>query len=368
MSFNLEKPVKVISGENAVLNNGERLSRFGKKCLIVTSGTAAEKSGALKEVIGVLKSNKISLLVFDSVTQNPKTSECFEAGRIAKRFGADFIVGIGGGSPLDAAKAVGVYAANPKISSPDLIYTEPVENKPLPVVLIGTSAGTGSEVTGVSVLTNTNGKKKSVKGENYYASLVLADSKYTYSLPYSVTVSTALDALCHAVESFLSKKADGLSREYSKKAVSLLWEQLVFLEKEKTLPNERQRDILYDASLYAGLAIEKTGCCFPHTVGYFLTEKHAVPHGKACAVFLPEYVKRGLEFDEENAKTILSVMNTDFSSFEKTVMSLADVKICLDEKELENYLPNWENAGNFDNSPGGFTANQARDLIIRLFS
>jgi len=367
MSFNLEIPVRVISGENAVVDNAFIFKEFGRKCLIVTSGSAAVKSGALDDIKTALENEKIEYGIFDSITENPKTSDCFEAGEIARRFGADFIIGTGGGSPLDAAKAIAVYTANPKISSPDLIYTIPVENKPLPVVLIGTTAGTGSEVTCVSVLTNETGKKKSVKGKNYYAAVVLADCKYTYSMPFSVTVSTALDALCHATESYLSAKADERSREYSEKAISLVWNELVSLLKTQKNPDEEQRDRLYDASIYAGLAIEKTGCCFPHTVGYFLTEKHGIPHGRACAVFLPEYVKRGLKFKPEMTSRLLKIMDTDFADFEKTVLSLADVKINLDKNELENYLANWEKAVNFDNSPGGFSKEDAKCLIEKLF-
>lgn len=368
MSFNLQKPVEVISGKNSLTDNADLLRKFGKKCLIVTSGTAAKKSGALDDIKKALNDNGIEYEIFGSITENPETSDCFAAGEKAREFCADFIVGIGGGSPLDAAKAVGVYASNSQISSPDLIYSEPVNNKPLPVVLIGTTAGTGSEVTGVSVLTNEKGKKKSVKGENYYASLVLADAKYTYSLPFSVTVSTALDALCHAVESYLSAKAYEKSKAFAEKAISLIWDELVRLENEKTLPDETHRDILYDASIYAGLAIEKTGCCFPHTVGYFLTEKHGISHGRACAVFLPEYVKRGLEFKKYDAEKLMSLMNTDFDTFEKTVFSLADVKINLNEKEHEDYLPNWENAANFNNSPGGFSGLDAKRLVEKIFN
>ena len=367
MSLYLTEPVTLVSGVNTVMNNSEKLAALGRKCLIVTSGTAAEKSGALADVTTALKKENIGFEIFNSITENPKTSDCFEAGERARECGADFIIGIGGGSPLDASKAIAVYASNPHISSPDLIYSVSADSKPLPVALIGTTAGTGSEVTGVSVLTNTQGRKKSVKGKNYYASVVLADSKYTYSMPFSVTVSTALDALCHAAESFLSNKADEKSKEFALNAVSLGWKELVRLEKEKTLPDERQRNALYDASIYAGLAIEKTGCCFPHTVGYFLTEKHAVPHGKACAVFLPEYLRRGLDFKKREAEKLLSVMNTDIDAFEKTVLSLADVSVKLDKSELENYLANWQSAANFDNSPGGFTAENAKELIIRLF-
>lgn len=367
MSFNLEKPVRMISGENTVKNNAHELKKLGGRCLIVTSSSSAKKSGALSDVTEVFNENGIEFSVYDGITENPLTSSCFEAGKAARDFDADFVLGIGGGSALDAAKAVAVFASNPQISSPDLIYAEPVVNKPLPVALIGTTSGTGSEVTGVSVLTNTKGKKKSVKGENYYASIVLADYKYTCSMPYSVTVSTALDALCHAVESLLSQKADESSVSFSKKAITLVWGELVKMKNSYALPSEQVRDRLFDASIYAGLAIEKTGCCFPHTVGYFLTEKHSVPHGKACAVFLPEFVKRGLEYENERASSFLELIGASYEEFEKTVLSLADVNITLDENELESYLPNWEKAANFDKSPGGFNKYDAQKLITDLF-
>ena len=367
MSLNISDTVRVISGKNAVIDNAGLLKEFGKKCLIVTGKGSAVKSGALDNIKTALESEKIDYSLFDEITENPKTSDCFAAGNRARESGADFIVGIGGGSPLDAAKAVAVYASNPQISSPDLIYCVPIENEPLPVVLIGTTAGTGSEVTCVSVLTNGKGKKKSVKGKNYYASLVFADSKYTYSLPYSVTVSTALDALCHASESYLSNKATTDSGQFSEKAITVLWGELVSLLETGKTPDEENRDLLYDASLYAGAAINITGCCFPHTVGYYLTEKHGVSHGRACAVFLAEYVKRGLEFKNEKALRLLGIMGTDFERFEKTVLALADVKININEEELEEYLPNWENAANFDNSPGGFTKEDAKTLFEKLF-
>ena len=179
-------------------------------------------------------------------------------------------------------------------------------------------------------------------------------------LQSAFTVSTALDTLCHATESYLSNKATDKSSAYSEKAIALVYNELVSLLETRNNPDEKHRDILYDASIYAGLAIEKTGCCFPHTVGYFLTEKHSVPHGKACAVFLPEYVRRGLEFNCEKTKRFLETAGTDFESFK-------NVKISLDKNELEEYLPNWEKAANFDNSPGGFTSQKAFELIKELF-
>jgi alcohol dehydrogenase class IV len=367
MSYCAKAPVNVIGGYNAVPDNAELLSQFGKSCLIVTGSTAAKKSGALDDVEKALVTRGIEYSVFDGVTENPPTEVCFEAGRQARENKADFIIGIGGGSALDAAKAVAVYATNPQISSADLIYSEPVANKPLPVVLVGTTAGTGSEVTGVSVLTDTKGKKKSVKGENYYAALVFADAKYTCSLPFAVTVSTALDALCHATESFFSSRSEEQSVKAAETAIPLIWNELTGLEKSGKLPDREARERLFDGSIYAGAAINITGCGFPHTVGYYLTEKHGIPHGRACAVFLPAFVGRGIRYLPEKAERYFDLIGTDPVSFEKTVLSLADVNVKIDSSELEAYLKNWQSAPNFDKSPGGFDAQQAKELIIRLF-
>ena len=112
MDFNLSIPVKVISSENCVLKNASLLSSFGKQCLIVTGKTAAKESGALSDVVTALEQFSVSYDVFDRITPNPYIEDCHEAGVLAREKKADFIIGIGGGSALDAAKAVAVFAAN----------------------------------------------------------------------------------------------------------------------------------------------------------------------------------------------------------------------------------------------------------------
>ena len=366
MSFNTNTPVQVLGGENTVKNNEKIFLKFGAKCLIVTGGKSALLSGALNDVTAALENDNIEYSIYDKITENPKTASCREAGEQARNFGAEFIVGIGGGSPLDAAKAVAVYSSNENLL-PDDIYTAEIINKPLPSVLVGTTAGTGSEVTGVSVLTMNSGKKKSVSGKNYYASLAFADARYTYSVPYAATVSTALDVLCHAVESYLSQKATEDSRSYAKLALTVIFGELKRLNDEHTLPNEDARERLYDASLYAGQAINITGTCFPHTLGYFLTEKYNISHGKACAAFLPEFLRRGIEYKPALGKEVLEFCGTDEETLFNTVTSLADIKISVPVEQIDAYLPNWQSVKNFDNSPGGYNPYLAKALMIDLF-
>ena len=162
MSDLIYMPVRCLWGKNAVAENSSEFKMLGKKCLILTGKSGAKKSGALDDAIKALEIENIGYAVFDEIGENPLLSVCHKAGVAAREANADFLLGIGGGSVLDAAKAIAIYASNPVLSPID-IYKREYDNAPLPVALIGTTAGTGSEVTAVAVLTNDEtGIKKSI--------------------------------------------------------------------------------------------------------------------------------------------------------------------------------------------------------------
>lgn len=366
LDFSFYMPVNIIGGKNAVLNNVQIFSSLGKKCLIVCGKSSAKKSGALQDVISVLEKENIEYKVFDEITENPLTVDCCRGGEIARDFSADFIIGIGGGSPLDASKAVCVYATNEHIIN-DGIYTETVKKAPLPLTVIGTTAGTGSEVSGVSVLTRTDGRKQSVGGKNYYARYALADPEYTYSVPFRTTVSTALDALAHAVESMFSPRADFLSKQFSLLAAKMIYPLLVKMEKSNENPSDDDRDTLYYASLYAGFALNKGGTGFPHGMGYALTEDYGVPHGLACAVFLPQYIKEAQEADRELCNSLFEAMGTDFNSLENLFKNFCTFDFKISEERIKGYEKRWEALKNFKNSPTDFNNYDAGNLVRKLF-
>lgn len=366
-NFSFYMPVNVMGGKNAVFSNIQIFKSLGKKCLIVCGKSSAKKSGAIDDVISVLNNAEIEYKIFDEITENPLTVDCCRGGKVARDFGAEYIIGIGGGSPLDAAKAVCVYAANEHIID-DGIYTEQVINIPLPLIVVGTTAGTGSEVSGVSVLTRIDGRKQSVGGRNYYARYALADPKYTYSVPFRTTVSTALDALAHAVESMFSPRADFLSKQFSLISARMLYPLLEKMQKTNELPDEAERDTLYYASLYAGFALNKGGTGFPHGMGYALTEDYGVPHGLACAVFLPQYIKEAMQADPRLCKLLFETMGTNLNSFEElfTYFCIFDFKIS--EESIKEYEKRWETLKNFKNSPTNFNHLDAGNLVRNLFS
>ena len=364
--FSFYMPVNILGGKNSLQNNKNIFLSLGKKCLIVTGKTSGKKSGALDELIDIFNEFHIEYTMFDEITETPLTKTCCDGGKVAREFGADFVVGIGGGSPLDASKAVCVYATNPHIINDD-IYTAKVLNEPLPLVVIGTTSGTGSEVSGVSVLTREIGRKQSISGKNYYADYAIADAKYTYSVPYRTTVSTALDALSHAIESMFSPRADFLTQQFALISIKMIYPVLQKLYETKELPTSEERDTLYFASLYAGFALNKGGTGFPHGMGYALTEDYNVPHGIACAVFIPQYLTEAEKANPVLFSQVLDAMNCHKASAEKLIEDLCDLHLSIPDDKINEYVSRWETLKNFKNSPTDFNNEDAGCLVKRLF-
>ncbi len=365
-------PVKVLSGENAFLENCRMLKDFGSRCLIVCGGSSAEKSGALGDVRDFFARIGIEYCVFDRIEQNPRTQTARDAGDEAAAFSADFILGIGGGSPLDAAKAVAFYAKNPALQHYD-IYTDFSKLERLPVALIGTTAGTGSEVTAVAVLTDSrDGKKKSICGDNSFADIAFCDAKYTHSMPYSVTVSTALDAFAHAVESFLALNRNEMSIVFAERAISLLWDSLVYFDKTGNPPDADRREKLYTASIFGGYSICVTGTLFPHALGYVLSEDYGIPHGKACTAFMPaliDFVLRDEDGKKRRCSRLFELCKTDCGTFKETIKRLTDVNIKMTAAEVEEYCKRWnDGTKNFLKTPGIMKLADAKQIMLDLFA
>ncbi|MGN1116339.1 MAG: iron-containing alcohol dehydrogenase, partial [Candidatus Ornithomonoglobus sp.] len=161
--YSFHMPTKITVGTNAVKENTADLI-LGTRAMIVTGKSSGKKSGALDDVTDALTQNNIPYLIYDKIENNPTIESTAEGGAAARGFGADFLIGIGGGSPLDAAKAIAVYAVNEPKDGSDFelydIFNGSYKNKPLPMAGIPTTAGTGSEATPYSILTLHRDKNK----------------------------------------------------------------------------------------------------------------------------------------------------------------------------------------------------------------
>ncbi len=359
-------PTRLFTGADCIGQHADALHALGTSCVVVTGKHAAKASGALDDVERALASHDITCCVWDGVTENPPVSACIEAGRYAAQNGARFVLGIGGGSALDAAKAVAVFATNPTLDEAGF-YAKSWANEPAPIALVGTTAGTGSEVTKVSVLTDSAARKHSIHDDRFYAAVAFGDSRYTRSCTRAVTLSTGVDILAHATESYFSRKADEISRAFAVRAIRGAVGPLAVAVAGDKL-TDGQRRALYEASILGGLAINTTGTCYPHNVGYFLTENYGVTHGFACATFLPDMLVRVRAADPAYAAAFYEEIGSSEEAYVNLLgQCLPTQDIHLSEAEIESLLPRWENNGSVKNTRAEVTVDDIRALLTSLF-
>ncbi|MCR5485075.1 MAG: iron-containing alcohol dehydrogenase [Clostridiales bacterium] len=368
MNISYFMPARVITGKGVVSGGAFDISQFGKRCLIATGNSSAKKSGALRDVVKLLEDSNVEFTVYDKISQNPTVFSCIEAAEKADDFGAEFIIGIGGGSPLDASKAIAVLAGNRGMSE-EVLYSLKWENDPLPVIAVGTTAGTGSEVTPVAVLTNSKGLKKSIRDDRIYPALSLGDPTYTLSLPDRITRSTAIDAFAHCVESFFNKSANDISKTFALRGTKMLVDIFKKINESGTASlTFEDRETLYNASIYGGLAISVTGTAFPHALGYFLSEAHDVPHGTACAVFLPAFIEWSIgcmpSLAEEFFKGICSE-KSELLSLIKAVTP--EINVTVSDEERKELYPRWIGNRGLKKTWGDITPEYVDLLIKDLF-
>ena len=368
MTLNSFMPVKLVTGAGCVRASAKELAKLGRTCLIVTGKHSAKVCGALQDVTDTLAANGQSWLLFDGIGQNPWLTDCVAAAQMASSGGADFILGIGGGSALDAAKCIAVLAANPGMTQAQL-YAFDWANVPLKTVMVGTTAGTGSEVTKVSVITTPDGRKKSFHHEAIFPTLSLGDPSYTMSLPPMVTRSTMVDVLAHCAESFFSRSANHISRCYAVEGIRLLLPVFrAMAERGCDDLDYATREQLYCASIYGGLAINVTGTCFPHTMGYLLTEAFGIPHGTACAVFQREFYEYNKAVVPALAAEYLERIGCAEDEYFRLIETLTPpCDIAMDEGLIVESHSRWINNGSMAKCQGTFTADMADDILRRKF-
>ena len=309
-------PVKVYSETNAVRNHSKDIASYGKKALIITGRNSSRLNGSLNDVIVKKKKENIGYCVFDSIEENPCVNTIIEARKRGLDNSIDFVIGVGGGSPLDAAKAVAFLLAHTDCSE-SILYTEG-DDASLPLVLIPTTCGTGSEVTPYSVLTLTELQTKKSISHRIFANLALIDGKYLKSAPLSVLRSTALDALSHFIESYINTKADDFSRMNVEAGLRLWAKNISVLE--DGIASERQFMEMMNASAMAGMAITQTSTGIPHGLSYSLTVKQNIPHGYAVCYFIPGFLNFACENDRQYILDLIGFK--DMISFEKWYMRI----------------------------------------------
>ncbi len=340
-------PTRILSGEHVVREKYQMLQGMGHKALIVTGRRSSKANGSLKDMEEALGQAGIGYVIFDEVEENPSLETMERAGRLGRAEKVEFIVGIGGGSPIDAAKFIGILVKNPELTGKDVFATPNLQS--FPVVAVPTTAGTGTEVTQYAIVTLAEEKTKKNYGQMIFPTLAFLDPGYMEELPLAITVNTAVDALSHLVEGYLNRNAGVLSdalaeagmRIWGECAGALLAGNLTLKEREK----------LMIASTLGGMLIAQTGTSLPHGMGYALTFHKGMPHGLANGILYVEYL-RSFKNREKVEKLPFLLGLKDYAALEDLLKKLTQTEVAVSEEELKEYSRGMvENRGKLANHP-----------------
>ena len=303
MEFSYFLPVNIQFGWNKVDSVADFVAPYGKKALIVTGRTSAKRSGLYDRVVAKLEADHIDYVLFDQVDANPLTTTALEGAALAKTESCDVVIAIGGGSIMDCAKGIAFMAVNEGDIN-DYIFNRKTSDNALPLVVIPTTCGTGSEGNGFGVLTNPEtGDKKSLRCNAIVPKVSIVDPGVMGTMPPHVLASVGFDALCHNIEAYTSKTAQPFTDALSYYAVTLLAQYLVPLYKHvKAVANgkpevlsEKQLTKAWEAvtlaSTIGGMVINTAGVTLAHGMEHPASGLKDITHGVGLAVIEPAVVE-----------------------------------------------------------------------------
>ncbi len=293
-TFRMAIPVMPYRQPERLYNEGELvdvLKRKGISSVLCITDEGLVKAGIVEKVIGPLRDAGIKVAVFDKTVANPTIRNCREARIMYYDSGAQAIIGLGGGSPMDCAKGTGAIIARERKDLKDMRGVLKVLMPTPLLIAVPTTAGTGSETTLAAVITDEKTHfKYAINDFCLIPSYALLDAKLTVSLPKSLTATTGMDALTHAVEAFIGRSTTRETRSQSLQAVRLIYENIK--EAYDHGDNLKARENMLDAAYLAGCAFTVSYVGYVHAIAHSLGGQYGIPHGLANAVILP-YVLKG---------------------------------------------------------------------------
>lgn len=332
-------PNHTIVGTNVLGEAAPLLKKMGNKAFIVT-GRHVAVSDMMKQLTALLDENGIGCVIFDGITGEPTDTMIENGVEMLKSSGCDFIIGIGGGSPLDSAKAIAAMAVN-EGSIADYSGKE-ITGEILPLAAIPTTAGTGSEATKFTVITDSEkGIKMLLKGDVLVPKLAIVDSSFTVGAPKSVTSATGLDALTHAVEAYTSRKAFSMTDTLAVSAVKRIMKYLPIAYREPD--NSLAREQMSIAALEAGICINNSSVTIVHGMSRPIGALFHVPHGMSNAMLLKECLSFAVsgayeKFANLGRETgVASDSDSDETAAEKFIDSLQNICDVCEIPTLEQY-------------------------------
>lgn len=337
-------PGQIISGSGALNMAEEALKGLGTKAMIVTDNVMIQLGNCAK-VETALKNQGIAYCIYSDITGEPTDTMIEKGLKLYKEEGCDFLVALGGGSPIDSMKAIGSLAVNGGCISDYMGKVIDVEMPPM--AAIPTTAGTGSEATQFTIITDTKKNiKMLLKGKVLMPNLAIIDPQFTMTAPPKITAATGLDALCHAVEAYTSRKSQTLSDTFAMSAVKRIFKYLPVAYREGN--NEEARVQMSVAALEAGIAFNNASVTIIHGMSRPIGALFHVAHGLSNAMLLKECLTFALEgaydrfADLGRAIGAANEQDSDKEAAEKFLAAVEGIVKELDTPTLEEFGINKE--------------------------
>ena len=305
-NFNYSLPVNLQFGRGEINSIGEHAAKYGTRPLLVIGKNSARKSGLFDRVLTLLRASRVEPVIFDDVSSNPLTSMVANGVAVARENNCDLLIGIGGGSILDAAKGIAFMACNDGEIN-DYILGKAPSGGALPIILAPTTCGTGSEGNTFAVFTNPNTMdKKSLKSSLLVPSVSIIDSTLMESLPTAVLASVGLDAFCHSMEAYLSSKAQPLVDVMVLEAMRLIADKLLTICSGTGTADDWDKLAL--ASTIGGMAIHSAGITAGHAMEHPVSGLKDVAHGQGLAAITSAILRRTRGAATDRMTTISKIL------------------------------------------------------------
>ncbi|MDK1032560.1 MAG: iron-containing alcohol dehydrogenase [Planctomycetia bacterium] len=319
MSYTFLAPKKIVTGRGCIDALGAECASMGKRAVLVTGKSAMRKAGITDKCMALLGSAAIEVQVFDGVEPEPDVTTVDACREAVRRFHADFVVGLGGGSALDAAK---VAAGLARQDAPTAAFHagEKVLGNGLPFVAIPTTSGTGSEATSTGVISDRGKRvKKSIRHPNFIARVALVDAELTLGASARVTAGSGIDALVQAIESYLSIHSYPLTEALSIRAMVELH---AALPRVVDCPDDLDaRERASYGSLMAGIALENARLGIVHGIAHPLGIRYGIAHGLACGILLPGALEFNREAAPEKMRMIEHVLGAEPAGYARDLLA-----------------------------------------------
>lgn len=306
VSFNLSTRIEF--GNGYVDRAGELVKEQGAQKVMIVTDEGIRRAGITERVEASLKKAKISYVIFDQIMPNPRDIHCVEAGNIAIAEQVNFVLAVGGGSSMDSAKAIACLVTNQGPIA-NILKPNKVKEKPIPLMCIPTTAGTGSEVTSFAVLTLDAEKKKTcIFDDKIRPDIALLDPQLLKGLPQGIIASTGVDALTHALEAYTCKCASPITDAFALAAIKLIAANLRNMMYQK---GDEHAYGMMMGSLLAGLAFGFSDIASVHCLAEAIGGYYDTPHGVANAIFLPVVFEYNIPADVKKHRDAALALGID---------------------------------------------------------